>query len=220
MTSNVNTKTHSFSHLQEHDKEVCLSLLETENKLSSRCNDVVNLDKKISEMSVRIEETDSVAKNRSLGTRVGYGFAGTAIALLCPISWSLGIILHVLFLFDTKNLLEKADKVLFLDPVKLCGELFTKAVRTKEDYAEELKKLQADQKDLLAGRVAAMTEINDLENDMKTQSEKISKISFENIQIEELPDVSSQVLSLKRKVDLLTKNIEQLKDKSESKIEI
>jgi hypothetical protein len=221
MTANINNIT-PFSVLPDQEKKACEKLLKIDNKLSAKCNEIENLDQKISELSVRIEETDFEAKNkRSLGTRIGYGFAGAAMIFLTPISWGIGTLVGLLSSF-TLFTYTPFMEALFVKPVELCGKLFAEAMRTKEDCEKELEQLKIDKENLLTDRITEMDKINELVSNQSEPLEGVSKISLTSFKIDlASAQLMQNIAELKSKAETLRDRASQLKPKSnESKIEI
>jgi hypothetical protein len=153
MTTHLHSAKSHIESIPVDDRPVYQDLLNTEENLSKKCDGVAALDKKINKMSARIAETSYEVENRSLARRVGYGFAGIAIALLCPISWGLAVILGVGLNADGAAFLYKA-------PVKLCGKLFAKAIGSKEEFKADLNKFTEEKTILLSQRITAMDEVD------------------------------------------------------------
>jgi hypothetical protein len=200
--------------IPEKDRPVYQELLDTEVGLSKKCDDVAALDEKINKVSARITETSYEAENRSLARRVGYGFAGTAIALLCPISWGLGIIFNI-FTLGGARMEEEVDMLfLFKAPVKLCGELFAKTFGSKEAFEDDLVKFTNEKNDLLTTRLHELDEVNQLDAQMNSQVKNISSLFTLNSSNVAAPYLMLDAIAVERKVT-------ELKAKSdESKIEI
>jgi peptidoglycan hydrolase CwlO-like protein len=176
-----------ISHLPEVEKKTYQELVDAEKILSKKYNEVKSIDKNVKEISGRIKKMNE-AINRSLGKKIGYGFAGTAVALLCPLSWVLGTIWIVVVIISkiSPNVAgddydEPDHNYLFVAPVNLCGSLFKKATRSKEQWQANLDKLTQVKTQLENKRLEVCNDINAFNEPLKKQIAKIIEIGGQEI---------------------------------------
>jgi hypothetical protein len=176
----------------------------TIKELSVKYKEVKAIDKKITATSNSINEISYEVQNRSLSRRVGYGFAGSAAAvLLCPISWVAGIFFGAASMFEGVNH-DTSDvaQFLFSAPVRLCGNLFAKAMWSKEKWETSLENAERKKIKLTDKRLKAFNDVSLLHGQMQKQMIKI--IEFGSYKI---PTLLNQAISIGKKVSLIQSQV-------------
>lgn len=140
----INTDSYTLlKYLPEDEKKIQSEILNLEknaikiiNSASSHIEKIHNLQSTITELGEEIERS----KTRTTLERIGWAAAGVGSALLCPLSWTVGLLLGFAAIFGGHNepLLDTAFSFL-RNPVEFGGKLFKRAINSQELWAKSIK---------------------------------------------------------------------------------
>lgn len=162
-----------LNSLSEFEKVAFQELIGINKNLTRKCDKVERIDKKINKASKQINRIIPEIKGRSIVSKIGYCFAGTAVALfVCPISWIAGTFLYGSSMTSGVD----HDTAMFFYNAPLCGRLFAKAINSKEQWQKKLDKLDTKKTGLEDKRFEIFKDIETLDEQLESQISKITEI--------------------------------------------
>jgi uncharacterized protein (UPF0335 family) len=169
--------------------------------LTRKCEKVEKIDKEINKISKQINKIIPELKGRSLGCKIGNGFAATAAFLfVTPLSFIFGIFLSCVAPFGGSV---RPDTQFFFDaPSDLMEDLFAKATNSKEAWEAKIDRLVHKKNGLESKRMKVFRDVTSLNEQLEVQLSKITGIEACKISglFRQISSLRERVLHLNQEV--------------------